>query len=252
MTDTYAYVGSSEVIAKITPSTGASTSSIVDPTGARTAVSTSSGGFGWTLSDLHGNSAGYATLGGGVISDARRYDPYGETLASVSSGLARPWGYQGRLLLSASGDAELYDFVFRAYVPDLGAFSSPDDLAGSALDPITFNRYLYAGANPATLVDPDGHCYLGDWWCATLANLPGGAALVPYVPDDAPHQAASAIAPYSYSAAVGIGVADSLGQTATDSAVGLAILARDSALPWTPAARARQADGALTAILAGR
>ncbi|MEK6719843.1 MAG: RHS repeat-associated core domain-containing protein [Chloroflexota bacterium] len=160
VTDTYAYVGSSEVIAKITPSTGASTSSIVDPTGARTAVSTSSGGFGWTLSDLHGNSAGYATLGGGVISDARRYDPYGETLASVSSGLARPWGYQGRLLLSASGDAELYDFVFRAYVPDLGAFSSPDDLAGSALDPITFNRYLYAGADPATLVDPDGHAFV--------------------------------------------------------------------------------------------
>ncbi|MEK6719806.1 MAG: hypothetical protein AABZ33_03940 [Chloroflexota bacterium] len=61
------------MIARITPSTGAATSSIVDPTGARLAVSTSSGGFGWTLADLAGNSAGYATLGGAVISDALRY-----------------------------------------------------------------------------------------------------------------------------------------------------------------------------------
>ncbi|MEK6719804.1 MAG: RHS repeat-associated core domain-containing protein [Chloroflexota bacterium] len=86
-----------------------------------------------------------------------RYDPYGETLAQVSSGLASPFRYQGRLLLSDAGDAELYDFVLRAYAPDLGSFSAPDDLAGSALNPITFNRYLYAGADPATLVDPDGH-----------------------------------------------------------------------------------------------
>ena len=75
ITDTYAYVVSSEVIARITPSTGASTSSIVDPSGARLAVSTSSGGFGWTLSDLHGNLAGYATASGSVISDALRYAP---------------------------------------------------------------------------------------------------------------------------------------------------------------------------------
>ena len=61
------------------------------------------------------------------------------------------------MLLSGSGGADLYDFVFRAYAPDLGAFTGPDDLAGQALDPITFNRYLYAAGDPATLVDPDGH-----------------------------------------------------------------------------------------------
>ena len=30
-------------------------------------------------------------------------------------------------------------------------------MAGSAQNPLTLNRYLYANANPATLVDPDGH-----------------------------------------------------------------------------------------------
>jgi hypothetical protein len=33
-------------------------------------------------------------------------------------------------------------------------------VAGSAQNPLTLNRYLYANANPATLVDPDGHCSL--------------------------------------------------------------------------------------------
>ena len=121
-------------------------------------MSTSSCGFGWTLADLHGNIAGYAAQSGGVVTDATRYDPYGEVVAKTSSGLAAPWGYQGRLDLAGSGDTDLLDFGFRPYAPDLGAFTSPDDLAGSALNPLTFNRYLYAGANPQTLVDPDGHC----------------------------------------------------------------------------------------------
>ena len=30
-------------------------------------------------------------------------------------------------------------------------------MSGSAQNPLTLNRYLYANANPATLVDPDGH-----------------------------------------------------------------------------------------------
>jgi hypothetical protein len=41
--------------------------------------------------------------------------------------------------------------------PQLGVFTSFDTLAGGAQNPITLNRFLYAGANPATLIDPDGH-----------------------------------------------------------------------------------------------
>jgi hypothetical protein len=36
-------------------------------------------------------------------------------------------------------------------------FTSLDTFAGSAQDPLSMNRFLYAEANPATLVDPTGH-----------------------------------------------------------------------------------------------
>ena len=58
---------------------------------------------------------------------------------------------------SAEGSADLYDFSARSYDPGLGAFTSFDSVTGSAQNPLTLNRYLYANANPATLVDPDGH-----------------------------------------------------------------------------------------------
>jgi RHS repeat-associated protein len=72
-----------------------------------------------------------------------------------------PWRFQGRILESATGSTDLYDFQARSYDPSLGAFSSLDSVAGSAQNPLTLNRFLYANANPATLVDPDGH-YAGD------------------------------------------------------------------------------------------
>ena len=58
---------------------------------------------------------------------------------------------------SASPATDLYDFGARSYDPSLGAFTSFDSVSGSAQNPLTLNRYLYANANPATLVDPTGH-----------------------------------------------------------------------------------------------
>jgi hypothetical protein len=45
----------------------------------------------------------------------------------------------------------------------LGAFTSFDPVTGSAQNPLTLNRFLYGNANPATMMDPDGHptCYSG-------------------------------------------------------------------------------------------
>jgi RHS repeat-associated protein len=68
-----------------------------------------------------------------------------------------PWRFQGRILESADGSSDLYDFQARSYDPSLGAFTSLDSVSGSAQNPLTLNRFLYAAANPATLVDPDGH-----------------------------------------------------------------------------------------------
>jgi RHS repeat-associated protein len=96
--------------------------------------------------------------GTSAYGDVFRYDPYGETIAAHSTGASRtPWRYQGRLVEGDPGDAELYDFGFRSYAADTGSFASLDDVAGGAHDVRSLNRFLYAHADPVTLIDPDGH-----------------------------------------------------------------------------------------------
>jgi len=85
-----------------------------------------------------------------------------------------PWRYQGKLLENTgTGTSDLYDFGFRSYAPGLGAFTSLDDVSGSAQNPISLNRFLYADANPETLVDPDGHMPWDDIGNA-VGNFIGG------------------------------------------------------------------------------
>ena len=98
---------------------------------------------------------------------AFRYDPYGQTLDVYSGAnpVPVPFRYQGRILQSAEGSTDLYDFGARSYDPGLGTFTSFDSVSGSAQNPLTLNRYLYALGNPATLIDPDGH-----WACGYDAN----------------------------------------------------------------------------------
>jgi hypothetical protein len=45
----------------------------------------------------------------------------------------------------------------RDYAPSTGTFTQLDSVQGGAVNPMTMNRFLYALANPATLIDPDGH-----------------------------------------------------------------------------------------------
>jgi RHS repeat-associated protein len=117
--------------------------------------------------------------------NAFRYDAYGQTCATWTAGSGSinvPWRFGGRILESAAGSTDLYDFSARSYDPSLGAFTSFDTLQGSALNPLTLNRYLYANANPATLVDPDGHCAIAPsnrdeaMWCAAHADTTYGQA----------------------------------------------------------------------------
>ena len=86
-----------------------------------------------------------------AFSAAYRYDAYGETcdVYAPTGAIASPWRFQGRILESAEGSTDLYDFSARSYDPSLGAFTSLDSVAGSAQNPLTLNRFLYALANPA-------------------------------------------------------------------------------------------------------
>ncbi|MEP7378475.1 MAG: RHS repeat-associated core domain-containing protein [Chloroflexota bacterium] len=129
------------------------------------ATSTSAGGFGWLLPDLHGNVAGAIGSNGSAVSDAFRYSAYGTSIGASTSSLPSPWRFQGRLALNSDdgsgNNTDLYDFVARSYDPNLAAFTSLDSVAGGAQNPLTLNRFLYALASPATLIDPNGH-YV-DW-----------------------------------------------------------------------------------------
>jgi len=144
--------------------------------GSRYATKTASG-FGWLLADLHGNVAGASSSSLAAISDALRYDAYGQVTASVTSSLPTPWRYQGRLLVDPAGANDLYDAGARFYSPGLGVFTQLDSVQGSALDPLSLNRYLYAQADPETLVDPDGHASCKYGWedCNAIAACSGHA-----------------------------------------------------------------------------
>jgi len=81
------------------------------------------------------------------------------------------------LLLSTPANNDLYDFGARSYARDLGVFTQLDSYSGSALNPISLNRFLYANANPATLIDPDGHAATAgegssaSAWCGVLTGI---------------------------------------------------------------------------------
>jgi RHS repeat-associated protein len=149
------YLGTTDIVVSIAAGSGTTTSAI-DALGERVAVSAAGTG-GFLLPDLHGNTAGALNSGASSITDAFACDAYGNTVAAVTSGLPTPWRYQGRMLESAPGSADLYDFGSRSYSPSIGTFTSLDSEHGSAGNPALLNGYLYANANPATLVDPDGH-----------------------------------------------------------------------------------------------
>lgn len=72
--------------------------------------------------------------------------------------------------------APLLELGARVYSPELGTFTAEDTVAGHAADPASMNRYLYAEADPTTLVDPDGHGILtlncGDQdYCAVTGTV---------------------------------------------------------------------------------
>ena len=187
-TDTLSYLGSTNAVVRIANAggSGTTTDSLLDAAGSRLGTKVGSADPAWLLPDLHGNTAGAFDAAGGAIVDALRYDGYGLTLAAwnatSNSTPNRDWKYQGRLDLSpdaADDDVAsaqpLYDFGAREYSPSAGAFTSLDSVLGSAQAPWQLNRYLYAAANPATLVDPDGHatCWWGPERLPTASWSPG-------------------------------------------------------------------------------
>jgi RHS repeat-associated protein len=156
----YRYLGTGHLSYATDASSGPDTVSLIDATSGRLALDTG-GTTAWTLFDLHGNLAGAIAESSATIVSALRYDAWGQLLDDFTAGLGAtdtPWRFQGRLNVSPDPDEALYDFGARMYRPSAGVFTQLDTYAGGAVNPLSMNRFLYAHANPVTLIDPDGHC----------------------------------------------------------------------------------------------
>ncbi|HEY8816717.1 MAG TPA: RHS repeat-associated core domain-containing protein, partial [Candidatus Dormibacteraeota bacterium] len=155
-TTTLSYVGTSKTVSRLASGT-TNVDSLIGSDGSRLATAVIGTSFGWLLPDLHGDIAGASSSSLATITDALRYDAFGTIAASTTSALPTPWRYQGQLLVNPSGASDLYVDGARFYSPGLGAFTQLDSAQGMALSPLTLNRFLYAAADPETLIDPSGH-----------------------------------------------------------------------------------------------
>jgi RHS repeat-associated protein len=126
--------------------------------------------------DANGSVEGLENSGGefgtGPTKDTYLYDPYGESekvsadpQATVDPGLSQdakenPFRFEGFYYDSG---VKSYDMQAREYRPDTGHFLSQDRYESAAADlmlqadPLTQNRYAFAGGNPVNNVEFDGH-----------------------------------------------------------------------------------------------
>ena len=154
LNDTYAYIGSQDVTWQTGNATP--TSGLLDADGSRLAVKTNST-VSWLVFDLHGSVAALCPAGTSTLSDAYRYDGFGQQIASSGSS-TNAWRYRGLLNIGNNWDiGALYDMGARDYSAQLGQFTHEDSVQGSAANPMSMNRFLYALADPATLIDRTGH-----------------------------------------------------------------------------------------------
>ena len=174
-TQTFNFVGASESVWKLDTGTAATTvTDLVGSDASRLASRTNANptDVRWLLFDLLGSVAGAEATTTTTITESTRYDAFGQTLAIYpTGGTTVPWKFRGLLDVSSNADP-LYAMGARDYSPHTGTFTELDTYAGSAQNPASMNRYLYAESNPTTFIDPTGHASYG----------PG--QICPYGPED--------------------------------------------------------------------
>ncbi|MED4206177.1 DNRLRE domain-containing protein [Neobacillus mesonae] len=70
---------------------------------------------------------------------------------------ANPFRYVGKFGVQYDNDTKLYYMGWRDYDSKVGRFIVADEYEGEDSNPISFNRYLYAEADPVNNIDPDGY-----------------------------------------------------------------------------------------------
>ena len=201
----YTYLGSSELLASEDTTTAGQPSSRrvsfdYDSAGDRLGQQRDEGDasvYRAFAKDANGSVTGLEN-GSGVLGGGSRYayDPYGESDRPAEPGQrddpdagldvdtrANLFRFEGFYFDSGVGS---YDMHARQYQPDLGRFLSRDTYASAAgdqalsADPLTQNRYAFAGGNPVNLIEFDGHCparpHCGG---KTYKPTPGGTSTAP-------------------------------------------------------------------------
>lgn len=176
----YSYIGTSELLTR--ESTKNSSGTVTkqqtydyDSQGARQGASTAEGSattFHAYNMDANGSVIGLENAGGDIPDNQKYfYDPYGE----LERRSALSTDAEGELAGDAKSNAfrfegfyydsgvKTYDMQARAYRPDIGQFLSQDQFESAIgdqvlqSDALTQNRYAFAGGNPVTNVEFDGH-----------------------------------------------------------------------------------------------
>jgi RHS repeat-associated protein len=180
-TKTYGYAGAEEELSTLDGAGGGSRR--FDYSAGGEQLGMGGGGAGYKSFGLtaNGSIGSLENDGGSSAAEAGkanryRYDPYGAartglSLASTPAGSdldtqltgdaqANPLRFQGFVYDSA---LKTYDMKARAYRPETGRFQTADRLEDSRADlslesdPLTQSRYAWAGGNPITNVEYDGH-----------------------------------------------------------------------------------------------
>lgn len=122
------------------------------------------------MKDANGSIEGVENPDGRVAPENRyAYDPYGEQTAP-EAGLGQPAKDNPQRFEGFRYDSgtKIYDMQARAYRPDVGRFLTQDRFESASgdfalqSDPLTQNRYAFAGGNPVSRVEWDGHFHITD------------------------------------------------------------------------------------------
>jgi RHS repeat-associated protein len=119
------------------------------------------GGWQYYLGDALGSVRQLADASVNVTL-TRSYEPFGDPLSSAGTGTTI-YNFTGEQR-DATG---LIYLRARYYGSPYGRFLSRDVWGGDPNQPMSFNAWLYANADPIRHADPSGH---GPWWCEGQAQ----------------------------------------------------------------------------------
>jgi RHS repeat-associated protein len=116
------------------------------------------------------SSTAALTDGSGNVANTYSYEPYG-TLVTSTGTVANPWRYTGATNGYFDVSNGLYKIGLRFYDPQLGRWTQRD-VVDDPFDSPGWNRYVYAGADPANSTDPSGLRRTGS---CDLQEMPGAS-----------------------------------------------------------------------------